>query len=126
MNLRRLRDYTLVSGFCFLLNNLILIGMDRAAAPLPLAIAASFLVCVIVGFVLHGRFSFHQPLESAAFARYVGAMSLNVPLAFASLWLCRHLLRMEFAAPLATTATTLVNFTLCRFAFFGRREALQS
>lgn len=122
---RCLRDYALVSGFCLLLNNAVLIVMDRAGAPLPASIALSFAIVVVVGYGLHGRVSFREALDLRGFARYALAMSANIPLAFATLWLWRDLvgLRVELAAPLATIGMTAINFALCRFAVFGRRRA---
>ena len=123
---RCVRGYALVSGVCLLLNNAILILMDRAGAPLPGSIALSFATCVIVGYMLHARVSFRRPLEIAAFARYLVAMSANIPLAFATLWLWRDLagLPIELAAPLASGSGVLVNFALCRFAVFAHAEVL--
>ena len=122
---RCLRDYALVSGFCLLLNNAVLIGMDRAGASLSASIALSFAIVVVVGYGLHGRVSFRGSLDLRGFARYALAMSANIPLAFAALWLWRDLvgLRVELAAPLATGCTTAINFALCRFAVFGQKRA---
>ena len=121
---RCMRDYALVAGVCLIINNAILIAIDWTGAPLASSIGASFVVCAVVGYVLHSRVSFRRNLEVGAFARYVVAMSANVPLTFAALWLWRDFaaLRIEIAAPLASISTTLVNFVLCRFAVFGRRD----
>lgn len=122
---RRLRAYALVSGVCLLLNNAILIAVDRTGAPLPASIALSFAIVVVVGYGLHGRFSFRDTLDLSGLARYAVAMSANIPLGLVALWLWRDLvgLPMELAAPLATGCMTSVNFALCRFAVFGRRRA---
>lgn len=124
MTIRCVRDYAMVSGLCLLLNNAILIITDRAGAPLVASVALSFGVCVSVGYAMHGLVSFRQPLRLAVFSRYIAAMSLNVPVAIASLWLWRNVVgwRIELAAPLATLSTMAVNFALCRCAVFGLRS----
>lgn len=114
--------YAATSGLCVLLNNAVLILMDRAGAPLTLSIAASFAMVVAAGYALHSLLSFRAPVSLAAFGRYALAMSANVPLAFATVWLWRDAagLRMEWAAPLATGCAALANFALCRWAIAGR------
>jgi putative flippase GtrA len=126
MNSRSLIGYATVSGTCWLTSNAILIAGDWAKFPLSLSIGLSYLLVVVMGYLLHSLFSFRQPLSLAALGRYALAMSLNIPLAFAAIWLWRDAvgLPMLWAAPLATGFTTAMNFVLSRWAVSGRVQAL--
>jgi putative flippase GtrA len=118
MNSRSLIGYATVSGLCWLISNAILIAGDRANFPLSLSIGLSYVLVVVIGYFLHSLVSFRRPLSLPAFGRYALAMSLNIPLAFAAIWLLRDAagLPMLWAAPLATGCTTAINFVLSRWA----------
>jgi putative flippase GtrA len=115
---RSLIGYAMVSGLCWLISNAILIASDRANFPLSLSIGLSYMLVVVIGYLLHSWISFRQALSLPAFGRYALAMSLNIPLAFAAIWLLRDAvgLPMLWAAPLATGCTTAINFVLSRWA----------
>ena len=125
MNSRSIMLYTVISGLCFLLSNIVLIAGDHARISLLISITFCYLLVVPIGYVLHSLLSFRQRLSVAAFARYAFAMSLNVPLTFGSVWLWRDMLGlpMLWAAPLATGCTTAINFFMSRWAVAGRRDA---
>lgn len=125
MNVHGIRDYTLVSGACLLLNNAILIAMDRAGSSLPAAVSLSFVIVVVVSYVLHSRFTFGAALRLTSFAQYAIAMAANIPLTFAMLWFWGRFvgLRVEFAAPIATGCMASLNYVLCRFTMSGRGRA---
>jgi putative flippase GtrA/2-polyprenyl-3-methyl-5-hydroxy-6-metoxy-1,4-benzoquinol methylase len=122
---RSLLGYAAVSVLCWLLSNAILIAGDRANFPLSLSLGLSYVLVVAIGYFLHSLVSFGQPLSAPAFSRYALAMSLNIPLAFAAIWLLRDEagLPMLWAAPLATGGTTAINFLLSRWAV-SMREPL--
>jgi putative flippase GtrA len=113
--------YAFVSGLCLLISNVVLIAGDWARLPLSISIGFSYLLVVIIGYVLHSMLSFRRPLVLAAFGRYALAMSLNIPLAFGAVWLWRDAvaLPMVWAAPLATLCAAGVNFVLSRWAVLG-------
>ena len=115
---RPLLGYATVSGLCWLISNAILIAGDTAKFSLSLSVGLSYLLVVVIGYLLHSVVSFRQPLSLQAFCRYALAMSLNIPFAFAAIWLLRDAvgLPMLWAAPLATGATTAINFLLSRWA----------
>lgn len=110
--------YITVAGICILLHNLVLIGADSMGLSLWLAVIISFCVVASVGYVLHGLFTFRQPLGPMAFARYALAMSANIPLAYVMTWLWHDQggLAMPLAAPLASMCMLAVNFILGRWA----------
>ena len=66
-----------------------MIGANRVGAPLGPAVLLSFGIVVATGYVLHGVFTFRQPLALRALVSYALAMSANVPLAFITTWFWR-------------------------------------
>lgn len=114
--------YAMVSGLCWIMSNAVLIAGDWANLPLSLSIGLSYALVAVTGYGLHTLVSFQQPLAWAAFARYALAMSLNIPVAFAAVWLWRDSvgLPMLWAAPLATLCATAINFVLSRWAIRER------
>lgn len=111
-------SYAAVSGLCLMLHNGVMIWADHAGCVLPVAVGLSYLIVVVTGYVLHARFSFRQPVGTAAFARYALAMSANMPLALIITWLWREPagLPMVFAAPLATICLLAINYGLSHWA----------
>ena len=125
MNGRPLIGYATVAILCWLMSNAVLIVGDSAKFPLSVSIGLSYLLVGVMGYLLHSWISFRQPLSLAAFGRYGLAMSLNIPLAFAAIWLWRDAvgLPMLWAAPLATGCTIFINFALSRWAVSSPPEA---
>lgn len=118
MSARTPLAYVTVAGICILLHNAVLIMSDWVGIPLWAAVLISFSLVASVGYVLHGLFTFRQPLALVAFARYAIAMSANIPLAFVTTWFWRDQigLAMSLAAPLASVCMLALNFVLGRWA----------
>ena len=118
MSVRTPIAYLAVAGFCIALHNAVIILADSAGMPLWLAVLLSFGLVAGAGYVLHSLFTFRQPLAPIAFARYVIAMSANIPLAFVTIWFWQQLvgLPMAFAAPVASVCMLALNFLLGRWA----------
>lgn len=108
---RKATSYGAISAFCFVLNNLLLIGMDALGQPLWASLVVSATTMILVGFVLQSCFTFEAPLNWPAFGRYTLMMLPNIPLAYALLWLLgdRLSIPMYIAAPIATTLMLLWN-----------------
>jgi len=117
--------YILVAGACMVAHNAIMIGGDAAGLAMPVAVAVSFCVCVLLGFALHSRFTFAAKGEARALLRYTAAMALNLPATILLLWLFFALLRwpMALAAPAGTLVLLIVNFFASRWAIAARRPA---
>ena len=105
--------YGAVSLLCFIINNLLLIGLDMLGQPLWVSLLVSASVMIIIGFSLQSIFTFAVPLKWSAFGRYSLMMLPNVPLAYALLWLLNEQLSiaMYFSAPLATAFLVIWNAT---------------
>jgi putative flippase GtrA len=110
--------YGFVAGICLAIHNAIVIAGDAAALPLLASVLVSFAVVVVVGYVLHSRLTFEQTLNWPRFQRYALAASVNIPLAFATLWFWSVALAlpMIWASPIATVCTVLLNYLLFRWA----------
>lgn len=118
MKIRTSLAYLCVSGGCFLGHNAIMIVAESLRAALWLAILLSFTAIATVGYILHSRFTFKQPLSFLAFGRYTISMLLNIPLSFATTWFWYSWLEfpMPVAAPLASLCMIMLNFLLSRWA----------
>jgi putative flippase GtrA len=114
----------MISVVCFVLNNLLLIGMDALGQPLWATLAVSATTMIILGFVLQSFFTFEARLNWPAFGRYTLMMLPNIPLAYALLWLLNDRLSMpmHFAAPIATTLMLLWNFAGSTWALHKRAK----
>jgi len=120
--------YVAVAGVCVVLHNAVLIIGDFLGIPLWLGVMISFGIVASVGYVLHGLFTFRQPLAVRRLAKYAVAMSANIPLAFVTTWFWNRVvgLPMALAAPLASVCMLAVNFVLGRWAITApsEREAI--
>lgn len=110
--------YIAVAGLCILLHNVVMIAGDAIGMELWVAVLISFTAVSAAGYVLHGSFTFRQPLALSRYLRYSLAMSANIPLAFVTTWLWHEQLDFEMtvAAPLASLCMLALNFVLGRWA----------
>ncbi|PSJ41671.1 GtrA family protein [Allosphingosinicella deserti] len=110
--------YLTVSAVCWVIHNATMIAGDAAGLPLLASIAASFAIVVVVGYLLHSRYTFETSNGPGSFVRYVLAMLPNFPLSAALLWLLSKAigLPMVVAAPLATMVMLAVNYFGSRWA----------
>ncbi len=110
--------YLFVGFTCAALHNAILIGLDRFAVHYAVSSAVSFVVVVIVGYLLHSGVTFRAPRNISAFARYAVAMAANYPLIVALLFLMVTVgsLPVPIAAPAGTVALFGWNYVSSRWA----------
>lgn len=122
--IRKATSYGLISLFCFVLNNFLLIGLDALGQPLWLCLMIAASVMIIIGFFLQAFFTFSVPFSVHAFWRYALMMLPNIPLAYALLWLLNVKLElpMRFAAPTATTLMLIWNAAGSAWALQSRER----
>ena len=118
MKIRTSFAYLCVSGTCFLGHNGIMIAAERFYAALWLAVLLSFVITVIIGYILHSTSTFKQPFSLSAFGRYTLGMLLNTPLADVTTWSWYHCLEfpMPAAAPPASLGMIALILLLSRWA----------
>lgn len=111
-------SYLAVAAACLVTHNLVMIGTDAIGFNLMMAVLSSFVAVVLLGYVLHSRVTFAEDLSWTGFSRYVLAMSLNIPLAFAVVWIWKSPLGfpMWIASPAATVCTLAINYLISRWA----------
>lgn len=121
-HLARIPRYTLVSVFCALLHNAILIAMDATGFGILACQAASAAVLLPVGFVLQSRVTFGSDRSWRGFARYSAALITNFPVALLALWISRDLsgLPMWIAAPFSSLVLYCWNFVTSTWALAPR------
>lgn len=110
--------YAFVAAFCAGLHNLVIIGLDALGLHYAVSSLASFAIVLSVGFALHCGFTFEASPSVASLLRYAGAMSVNLPLSVAALYLTYDLaaLPMTLASPVATIMLFVLNFFLSSWA----------
>ena len=116
--------YVLVGGTCAALHNVIVIGLDRVAIHYVVSSAVSFVVVVLVGYLLHTALTYQAPRSFATFARYTLAMAANYPLIVALLFLMVTMggLPVFIAAPAGTVILFGWNFLSSRWAIVRHRD----
>ena len=114
--------YVLVGALCAGLYNLIMIAGDRLGVHFVVSSLFAFVVNVLIGYVLHCRFTFSEPMSLGGLARYAAAMLLNLPLSIAGVWLLHGVLRspMWIASPLVTAFLFAWNYVATHWAVVTR------
>ena len=118
--------YGLVSGLCLVVHNAIMIGGDRLGLVMPASVGISFVTVVLIGFVLHSRYTFAVTRGAGSLLRYTVAMAANVPLTLVLLWLFTAVLHwpMTVASPVATLVLIVINFFASRWAITSPRSEI--
>jgi len=95
-----------------------------AAVGLHYAISsvASYLVVIVLGFLLHSHFTFSVGPDLRSFVKYAVALSLNYPLWLLLMFLLndRGHLSMAIASPVGTVVMLAWNFAASRWAILKR------
>lgn len=124
-SLRTPARFAIVGLICAAAHNAIVIGAGWWQIHYAPACVISFLVVVVLGFVLHVRFTFEQPATAAAFWRYSVGMAANYPLTLVLLFLMCDLAAwpVAVAAPSATVLLFVWNFVTGRWAIVRKPPA---
>ena len=114
--------YVLVGGLCAGLYNLIMIAGDALGVNFVASTGFAFVVNVLVGYTLHCRFTFSEPMTWRGFARYTAAMLLNLPLSVVGIWLLNGVVRLPMwvASPLVTVLLFCWNYVATHWAVVTR------
>jgi putative flippase GtrA len=118
----RVPRYVVVGALCAGLYNLIMIAGDAAGVNFVASTCFAFVVNVLVGYTLHCRFTFSEPMTWRGLARYTAAMLLNLPLSIVGIWLLNGVIRlpMWLASPLVTAFLFAWNYVATHWAVVAR------
>jgi putative flippase GtrA len=118
----RIPRYAVVGALCAGLYNLIMIAGDAAGVNFVASTVVAFVVNVLVGYTLHCRFTFSEPMTLRGLARYTAAMLLNLPLSIVGIWLLHGVLRlpMWLASPAVTAFLFCWNYVATHWAVVTR------
>lgn len=114
--------YTLVGAVCATAHNVIMIAADQVGVHYLLGTVISFLAVTPLGYLLHSRFTFAEPLRFKAFTRFVGGVATAFPISVAMMAiLCSGLgFSVAIATPIATIALFFWNFAAAHWAILPR------
>jgi putative flippase GtrA len=114
--------YTLVGLVCVMANYAIMLAVDFGGGHYLLGTTIAFSVVAPIGYVLHSRFTFSEPLKLKVFLRFVGAVASTYPVAVAMMiLLCSGLqLTVAIATPITTVALFVWNFVATHWAILPR------
>jgi len=117
--------YIAGAALCALTNNIVLIAADALGYSLLAGVLLTWLTGGTIGYAWHGRITYGQPLNLAAYARFLAGAALGIPLAWGVLWLLARALGwpMWLAAPGTTAVLFCYHWLNARLAitFAGRR-----
>jgi putative flippase GtrA len=116
--------YVAVGALCALLHNAIMIGADFLGLHYATSLVISYVIVVVVGYVLHVSYTFRAPASASGFVRYAIPMAANFPLTLAAMFvLCDVMtLPVPVAAPLTTVIMFAVNYVFSKWAIVGGSE----
>lgn len=114
----RLR-YVLVSAFCVLLHNAIVISGAALGLHYAVATCVSFCILVCVGYTAHVYFTYKTEPSARSFAIYTGACLINLPLALAAMFAFCTIARLPVAV-----GTPLTSGVMFVFNYLGARLAI--
>ena len=114
--------YSFVGAVCALSHYAVMVAVDFLGGHYSAGILAAFLIVTPIGYVLHSRFTFAEPLRFKAFARFAWTIAAATPVAAAMMvLLCSGLdLSVPVATPIAILALFAWNFVTAHWAILPR------
>lgn len=118
-HVQRSPRYLIVSGFCSLIHNIIMIWLDQLGFHFAFSQAVSAVVLLPTGYLLQEYLTFDSHRSWPGFLRYSLALISNYPVALIVLWiLCDVLLlNMSWAAPISVFILFVWNYASSSWAF---------
>lgn len=121
-----LSRYGLVSVICLAVNSAVMVASDYVGLPYGIGVLVSFALCVPIGYLLHTFYTYERHPQQRGLVHYTLAMAINLPIAFATIWLFYGQLHlpMTVAAPLSSIVGIAYNFISTRWTILGRPALL--
>lgn len=112
--LRRPSRYVQVGALCALLNNVIVIALDRAGIHYAVGVTVAFVIVMLFSYRLHTSYTFERQASVSGWFRFAGANLSGVPLSLGCMFvLCGRLgLAVSLAMPIATILLLFWNYLL--------------
>ena len=110
--------FAIVGFVCAVAHNMIVITASLAHFHYAVGCVISYVLVVLLGFMLHVRFTFQERATMSAFWRYAVGMAANYPITLALLFVMCDLAGwpIAMAAPVATVFLIAWNFVATRWA----------
>lgn len=117
--------YIAVGATCALAHNAVMIAGDLIGWHYALSATVSYVLVVLLGYLLHTRFTFKARPSPLGFLRYAAPMAGNYPASIAVLFVLCDLigLPVPIAAPLGTVLLFAVNYAVVRWAILGAKPS---
>lgn len=100
--------YVQVGLVCALINNAIVIGMDRFACPYPLSVTVGSIVSVTAGYLLHAAYTFRSRATLAGWLKFGAANVTGFLLSMGLMFVMCSLVGLS--ASIAMPLVTLILF----------------
>jgi putative flippase GtrA len=116
--LQRTSRYAQVGLLCALLNNAIVIGLDRLGHDYVISVAAAFFVSTCIGYVLHTSYTFNVVASRGSGLRFAAANLSAFPLSMGTMFILCGVLGIAawIAMPIATMLLFACNYLLAHLA----------
>ena len=110
--------FVIVGLACAATHNAIVLSADHWHVHYIVSCVLSYVIVIVLGFLLHTRFTFAQVPTLAAFARYALSMAANYPVTLGLLFLMCDFAGwpVAIATPTATVLMLVWNFLASRWA----------
>ncbi len=117
--------FLLVGGACAATYNAIVISGAWLGIHYLISTLFSYVVVVILGYLLHSRFTFVERTNLASFVRYAIAMAANLPLSLILMFSLCDVggVSVAVASPVTTALLVVWNYGASRWAIGGKSGA---
>ena len=125
--IQRTGRYAQVGLICAIINNLVVIGMDRLGYHYAMSVTVGFLIVTIVGYLLHCAYTFRARAVVSGWMRFVIANISGFPLSMGSMFLLCDVAQLSasVAMPIATIILFGWNYLIADW-LIGRPVRLKS
>ena len=120
----RTARYTLVGGFCAVLNNVVIIGGDFLGVTYVMATIVAFIIVTPLAYAMHCAFTFTQRGSLGGLSRFAAGSVTAFPmfLLLMAIMVSGLGVRVAIAAPVGTLILYVWNYSLAQWTIHDRRR----